>query len=43
MKEERIIETENLRNYIKKLEIATFAVCHMCLLLEIYRCLPIDL
>ena len=43
MEEEKIIETENLRKYIKKLEIDTFGVCDMNLLMEMETGLPTDL
>jgi len=43
MEDQRIIETENLRKYIKKLEIDTYGVCAMHFLIEMEIGLPIDL
>ena len=43
MKEAMINETENLRKYIKKLEIDTYGVCDMNLLMEMETGLPTDL
>ena len=43
MEEQKIIETENLRKYIKKLEIDTFGIADMHLLKEMESGLPIDL
>jgi len=43
MEEQRISETENLRKYIKKLEIDTFGIADMNLLQEMETGLPIDL
>jgi len=43
MEEQKIIETENLRKYIKKLGIDTYGVADMQLLKEIETGLPIDL
>jgi ferredoxin len=43
MEEEKIIETENLRKFIEKLEIDTFGVCDMHLLMEMETGIPINL
>ncbi|KKN03414.1 hypothetical protein LCGC14_1107850 [marine sediment metagenome] len=43
MEEQKIIETENLRKYIKKLEIDIYGVCDMHLLKEMETGLPTDL
>jgi len=43
MEEQKIVETENLRKYIKKLEIDTYGVCDMHLLKEMETGLPSDL
>ncbi|MFX1364803.1 MAG: 4Fe-4S dicluster domain-containing protein [Promethearchaeota archaeon] len=43
MEEQKIIETENLRKYIKELGIVTYGVADMHLLKEIDTGLPIDL
>ncbi|TKJ19273.1 MAG: hypothetical protein CEE43_15995 [Promethearchaeota archaeon Loki_b32] len=43
MEEQKIIETENLRKYIKKLEIDTYGVADMHLLKEMETGLPTDL
>lgn len=43
MEEEKIIETENLRKYIEKLEIDTYGFCNMHLLMEMETGIPINL
>jgi len=43
MDEQKIIETENLRKYIRELEIDTYGVVDMHLLIEMQIGLPIDL
>jgi hypothetical protein len=43
MEEEKKIETENLRKYIKKLEIDTYGFCDMHLLREMETGIPTDL
>ncbi|MHA2281559.1 MAG: 4Fe-4S dicluster domain-containing protein [Promethearchaeota archaeon] len=42
MEEQKIIETENLRKFIKKLEIDTYGIADMNLLKEMETGLPID-